>query len=315
MRRRECMNSSACWPCRHGEHCWTVKAWVWYRLRSGLIFVSGRRDQQKDSLRVQLCHNSSDSCSLAYSSALLQAQLDLQPCFPPITTHFHSSGLLSAWKDEPMWKKIEIHTAFPHVAQLKEIRLTKARTLIVYSPVQSHNPCFKNEWTPCKQKAICSVVMFASSWWQHSQCVTGIQTSYSVSPFLGNDLFLKLKLATECHSLFFNVFIAAGKVSLPHMKRTSNLHDLFLILCSQNVLHWWNFECFEWSIFGLTWSTYRCCLLPVSCTCPLLFFFFCTCPDQHVCLFVCTVKTCFSKTPFFYFYFCQQTKQMYLMNI
>lgn len=105
VRRRECMNSSACWPCRHGEHCWTVKAWVWYRLRSGLIFVSGRRDQQKDSLRVQLCHNSSDSRSLAYSSALLQAQLDLQPCFPPITTHFHSSGLLSVWKDEPMWKK------------------------------------------------------------------------------------------------------------------------------------------------------------------------------------------------------------------
>lgn len=107
VQRRECVNSSACWPCRHGEHCWTVKSWVWFRLRSGLIFVSGRRDQQKDSLRVQLCHNSSDSRSLAYSSALLQAQLDLQPCFLPITTHFHfhSSGLVSVWKDEPMWKK------------------------------------------------------------------------------------------------------------------------------------------------------------------------------------------------------------------
>lgn len=98
-------------------------------------------------------------------------------------------------------------------------------------------------------------------------------------------IFLKLKLATECHSLFFNVFIAAGKVSLPHMKRTSNLHDLFLILCSQNVLHRWNFECFEWSVFGLTWSTYRCCLLPISCTCPLLFFFF-VLAQINMCVFL-----------------------------
>lgn len=183
-RRRECVNSSACWPCRHGEHCWTVKAWVWYRLRSGLIFVSGRRDQQKDSLRVQLCHNSSDSRSLAYSSALLQAQLDLQPSFPPITTHFHSSGLLSVWKVEPLWKKQQHRNPYSISSSAGQ-----KHRLWLFTPVQNHNPCFKNEWSPRKQKTTCSVVILARSWWQHSQCVTGIQTSYSVSPFLGNDFF------------------------------------------------------------------------------------------------------------------------------
>lgn len=161
-----------------------------------------------------------------------------------------------------MWKK-----KWKSIQQFL-ISRTKAQTLIVYSLVQNHNPCFKNEWTPRKQRATCSVVMLASS----TVSVSLEFRRATVCLHFSAMIFLKLKLATECHSLFFNVFIAAGKVSLPHMKRTSNLHDLFLILCSQNVLHWWNFECIEWSVFGLTWSTYRCCLLPVSCTCPLLFF-------------------------------------------
>lgn len=241
---------------------WRLESGIGSALGSVLFLVDGtnRKTLWECScaiIAVTLAHSLTHQHSSRHS-------LTCSPVSPPITTHFHSSGLVSVWKDEPMWKK----NRNPY--SISSCCTTERETLIVYSPVQNHNPCFKNEWTPCKQEATCSVVMFASSWWQHSQCVTGIQTSYSVSPFLGNDF---LKLATECHSLFFNVFIDAGKVSLPHMKRTSHLHDLFLILCSQNVLHRWNFECFEWSVFGLTWSTYRCCLLPVSCTCPLLFFF------------------------------------------
>lgn len=38
-------------------------------------------------------------------------------------------------------------------------------------------------------------------------------------------LFLKLKLATLCNSLFYIVFSAADKVVLPHLQRTSELHD------------------------------------------------------------------------------------------
>lgn len=105
-RRRECVNSSACWPCRHGEHCWTVKAWVRYRLHSGLIFVSGRRDQQKDSLRVQLCHQHSSRHSLT------------TPSPPPLPSHHHPLPQLWTSFSTEKWtnvkKKIEIHTAFPH---------------------------------------------------------------------------------------------------------------------------------------------------------------------------------------------------------
>lgn len=76
-------------------------------------------------------------------------------------------------------------------------------------------------------------------------------------------------------------------------------------------------KCFTWmklgasqTIFGLTWLTKRCRLLPVSRISLQPLFVL---AEINVCLFVWTVKDAFLNQFVFYLYFSGQTKRKYLM--
>ncbi len=303
------MNSWKRLPCSHGEHCWAVKAVVSSPLLSGLVFVLTRDDQQKDPLTAQLRYNNGNYRSPACSSPFLQPQLDFAAPFPLWHTQRTSRKrriyfievsfcLASIWTAEAKWKDLSVirlnvtnfvkffpsfvlwdKRHFSFVTSSPSPTLCWSKTLIILYSARFSD----------KQKTTKSL--------NHLRFVVGIHNSCLHFP----DLFLELKLATRCINsfFFFIMFSTADKIIVPHLERTSWLHDWFyyyivkmfyidgIVLIEQSL-----------SVF----LSVRNVLFVVS----FMYWFFLS---WIYISFIFTVKICFSMiTLFFLFLFCLKSE-------